>query len=638
MFRRFRQITDWIGAQFQLLRSKRWAKWAVQVFIAALFTSAIGSINLDNIEAYFYDLRFRLRPDPTPSGQVEIVLMDNATVQQIGSIPQYSDYKVVLERIIAQKPKAIVIVPPLNATGDIEDDLGMLASAPEGSQEDALALAKVIAGFPQTYQLTYKFKLAGQIENYKLGPPFQFVPTVTFTKSVDGTLFAKDGVSRRAFVSYQEQPLGPLALLRILRDEEVPANDIRGQFDVYDSRQVYIDFARSEALSRTKFEDLLTGPAPEGRFSDKLVFIGDDFGKTIKNYVPTPFSRDPGAIPLVDLHAHTMETFIRNSSPLPSPDWVRGVLLFLISLFTIRVVLSEHPLRGLTHLAMLTVSLVVIAQIAFVSTGFLVPMSHPLLGIFLCYYFFIPYRLIVENRRSWEYRQKHELLKQVEELKTNFISMMSHDLKTPIARIQGMTDLITRDGTPLSPNQREGLDHIRASSEDLLKFINAILNYAKIESEGVQLHLQSRDINQVIKDVVRQHEFLARLKHITIQSDLEPLFPIRMDPELIRQVISNLVENAIKYSPENTQVTITSQEVDGFVRVTVADQGAGIAADDLPNVFMKFFRSKAAKSSPVKGSGLGLYLAKYFVELHKGQISVQSVPKQGTSFSVDLPL
>lgn len=84
----------------------------------------------------------------------------------------------------------------------------------------------------------------------------------------------------------------------------------------------------------------------------------------------------------------------------------------------------------------------------------------------------------------------------------------------------------------------------------------------------------------------------------------------------MRQVLSNLVENAIKYSAEETKVLVSTEERDGWVVVQVADQGPGIPTDELPNVFMKFFRSKNAKSSPIKGSGLGLYLAKYFTELH----------------------
>jgi signal transduction histidine kinase len=245
--------------------------------------------------------------------------------------------------------------------------------------------------------------------------------------------------------------------------------------------------------------------------------------------------------------------------------------------------------------------------------------------------------LIIENRRSWEYYEKNRLLKQVEELKTNFISMMSHDLKTPIARIKGMTDVILADAQSVSVPQREAVDTIRTSSDDLLKFINSILNYAKIEFQGVELHWQSKDPNNLMTDVIKKHEFLAQLKKMKIQSELEPLFPIKMDPDLMRQVLSNILENAIKYAPEQTQISVKTYEKDGFVLFVIADQGPGIPAQELPHLFTKFYRSANAKSSPIKGSGLGLYLAKYFTELHQGQIFVESSSSQGTIFTVQLP-
>lgn len=645
--------TSWLSSLFSSWRENRYATWALQLLMSLIFASIISQFNLDTIEALSFDLRLRFRPNPTPSGQIELVLMNQTTVEKLGGVPTYKHYAEALGAIIAQGPRAIVVLPALNRSGDIEDDKGLLGSSPEGPPEEALELAQVLRSFPHLYQLSYKFKLRGQNDDYKLGPPLDFVPVLSFSKSADATLFAKDGVTRRAFVSYQEQPLGPVFLAGLVNgDQALSPSQIRGQFDVYDSRQIFIDFLQPGSFSVTAFERLLknssesplganateTNAVETNRFTGKIVFIGDDFGKTIKNYVATPHSRDPGSMTALELQAHTVETFIRNTAPVPSPDWVRQLLLLIIAFVTIRIVLSEHPLQGLTHLFLMTFSFAILSYLIFWSTGLLIPMAHPLLGIFLCYYFFIPYRLIMENRKSWEYYQKNQLLKQVEELKTNFISMMSHDLKTPIARIQGMADVITKDTNHLSPPQQEAIDHIRTSSEDLHKFINTILNYARIESEGVALHLQSKDINELIKDVIRKHDFLAKVKHISVVTNFEPLFPIRVDPELIKQVISNLIENAIKYSSDGSQVIVTTRESDAFVRIEVKDGGQGIDEADLPNVFMKFFRSKAVKSSPIKGSGLGLYLAKYFVELHKGQISVQSVQGQGSTFTVDLPL
>ena len=214
--------------------------------------------------------------------------------------------------------------------------------------------------------------------------------------------------------------------------------------------------------------------------------------------------------------------------------------------------------------------------------------------------------------------------------------MMSHDLKTPLARIIGMTEVIHKDTQQLSSNQRDALDTIQSSSDDLLKFINAILQYGQIETQGVELHKQSKDINKLLSEVIKKHEFLARVKKIKIIQELEPLFPVAVDPELIKQVFSNLLENAIKYSPDDSTVWVRSREDGDKLLVEFKDQGIGIPAVDLPNIFMKFFRTSNVKTSTIKGSGLGLYLAQYFVQLHKGQITVHSEPEQGSQFIVEL--
>ena len=624
----------------------------IHLIVAAIITAVILQIDLDYFEAFFFDFRFRISPRPRPSGNIELVQMDQTTVDILKSIPSFKHYDDLAKVLIKEGPLAIVFVTPLSRNGNISSDKALLAGAPDGTNEEAMGLAETLASFPHTYQLTEFLKLRGEPENtFKLAPPLDNVKVLCAYRTVDTTLFAKDSVARRAFVTYQEQPLGafylstfvnliknPGSQLKSGPELEVMAKDVKGQFDVYDSRQIYTDYLTPGSFPITKFESVLRLSFPKGRFKNKIVLIGDDFGKSIRNYSATPFSRDPGAMVALETHAHIIDTFIRNSAPIPSPEWVKIFFVFLITFVTIRVVLSEHPLRGLWILGTMLTLFLGFSFFMFRPFGILIPMAHPLISTFLCYYFLIPYRLIVENRRSWEYYQKNQILKQVEELKTNFISMMSHDIKTPIARIQGMTDVITRDVTPLSGSQREAIDHIRASSDDLLKFINTILNYAKIESEGVELHLQGKDINDLLAEVIKKHEFLAKLRHIEIIQELEPMFPIRVDPDLMKQVLSNLVENAIKYSPDNSKVLVTSSEVDGFLRVEVSDQGQGIPPDELPNVFMKFFRSKNAKSSKVKGSGLGLYLAKYFVELHNGKISVTSESGSGSTFTVELPI
>ena len=555
---------------------------------------------------------------------IELVYIRPSTILKYKGIPNASVQNELLIRILDQHPKAVVYDFNLDETS--------------GSIEDKNQWEDTIISHPNVFVGTSNTPMKGEESQLYLRDPLEKVKAVPYPKTSDNLNFAKDRVSRRIMLTYQNSPMLQVQLAAMFNPAVANPDNIRGRFNFYDTDQSYIDYGRPGAFSADNFEGVTATNANLSRFKDKIVLIGTDLELDETQYAATPFDRKPSAMPRAELQANAIETLIRNSGPIKAPPFINWILIALVSLLTVHVVLTSKPAQGLLIVGGTILSLMLMAYIAFWPFGIWLTIAQPLLAIFLCYYFFIPYRLIVENRRSWEYYQKNKLLSQVEELKSNFISMMSHDLKTPIARIQGMSDVILTDATPLSSQQREAVDTIKHSSDDLLKFINAILNYGRIESEGVQLHLQSRDINQLLKDVIRKHEFLAKIKRIQIVSELEPLFPISVDPELMKQVLSNLIENAIKYSPEDTKILVSSEERDNKIVVQVADQGPGIPPEELSNIFMKFFRSKNTKSSPIKGSGLGLYLAKYFTELHKGAIFVESSIGNGSTFTVELPI
>lgn len=508
----------------------------------------------------------------------------------------------------------------------------------EGDLAEKLIFNRVASETSHLYFLTDEMEMQGEARPPTLPPPFENLNYASAPKVTDNVNFAKDGVSRRFMTSYQNNVLFHPKIAAWYNKEISDIQEIRGQFNFMDSTQGYVYYFKPGSFPTYKFEDLLTGKVPIDSLKNKIILIGTDTGKFPKEYVSTPYSHDVKAMTSIEYHANVFQTLIENKAPYKTPHWVMVLITFLISFITIYTVFKLPPAKGLFVLIATMISLAVIYISLFSILNIWADFSHPLLTIFICYYFFIPYRLIKENRISWEYIQRHKLLKQVEELKTNFISMMSHDLKTPIARIQGMTEVITSDSQPLSVAQHEAIDHIKSSADDLLGFINSILQYGRIESQNLELNLHSKDINNVLIEVIKKHEFFAKVKKIKIQSNLEPLFPIQVDPDLMRQVFSNLLENAIKYSPENSTVSIESKEENNTILIDFKDQGIGINNEDLPNIFMKFFRSHQVKISNIKGSGLGLYLAYYFTELHHGKITVESHIGKGSVFRVSLPI
>lgn len=602
---------------------KRITFFVLKIFFSLALTTILSSMKLDYFESFFYDLRIRTRLTTPTSGKIALTVLTPKDIEAFQSQVTPEILTTLLTTIEKQNPRFII--------------LNLDTKKIEGTFENKLRFSKWAATLPNFFVTSDELVLKGA-QKLALPAPFHDLPVVPAPKTLDAKIYARDNVTRRMFISYQGQALLHANVAAAFNPSVKDLDNIHNQFELANSQQLFIDYHPHGTYPRFSFSDIISAQPKDDVFKDKIVIVGNDTELSSDDYVQSPYSREIANMSTSEMQANMFDTVIMNSAPsLPKP-WVSWVLTFLISIFTIHVVLSMKPSKGLLLLGQVFLAFVIVCYFGFWLKGWWIPMAKPILAVFLCYYFFIPYRLIVENRRSWEYYQKNKLLSQVEELKTNFISMMSHDLKTPIARIQGMTDVILSDAQHISTQQREAVDTIKHSADDLLKFISAILNYGRIESEGVQLHLQSKDINTLLQEVVRKHEFLAKVKRIQIVSELEPMFPIPMDADLMKQVLSNLVENAIKYSPEDTKIMVSSEEQNDKIVIQVADQGPGIPADELPNIFMKFFRSKNAKSSPIKGSGLGLYLAKYFTELHKGSLSVESNYGNGSTFTVELPM
>lgn len=615
----------------------QWAQLLLKLIFALAASAVVSSFKLDFIESSLYDFRFRTESflgfNKIQNPQTILIHITSKTIERYQGFPTYKDHTDFISKLELLKPKYI-LYDFRTKDGDLRD-IG--TGNPKTDLLDKQLFATTAGQSTGFHILTDELEMKGEAGKTKLNEPLSKLNVSPAAKTYDSILFAKDGVSRRLMISYQDQKLLYPVIASYYNPEIQNIEKIRGQFELLDSNQAYVRFHPAGAFPSFTFEDVIDQKIPAHLLEGKIVILGTDTGKSAKEYVTTPFSREVNAMTTSEYHANVFQTLIDNNSPIRLPNWFNVFITSLISILTVYVVLALKPSRGLLILLLALLTLVTIAFSIFILFGLWIDLAHPFLAIFLCYYFFIPYRLIKENRRSWEYYQKNKLLSQVEELKTNFISMMSHDLKTPIARIQGMTEVISNDPQPLSTHQREAVDTIQSSSDDLLKFINSILQYGRIESQGLELNLQSKDVNQLLKDVIKKHEFLSKVKKIKIEQALEPLFPITIDPDLMRQVFSNLLENAIKYSPEDSVVFISTKEVDNQLLIEFKDFGIGIPAADLPNIFMKFFRSHNVKTSTIKGSGLGLYLANYFTELHKGKIAVISAPSNGSTFTVLLP-
>ncbi len=264
-----------------------------------------------------------------------------------------------------------------------------------------------------------------------------------------------------------------------------------------------------------------------------------------------------------------------------------------------------------------------------------VPIQAVLVQLGATYISFLSYHLAVKDNLNWRLEQEKIYFTQVDQMKHNFISLFSHDLKTPIAKIQAICDRLI--ATHLDSTLRKDLVSLRLESAELHKYIEKILQISRVESTDFKLRKEGSDINEIILQVIEQLKPLAIEKSIRLDTKLEPMFLIEIDSILIREVIINLVENAIKYTPSGGTVLIFSREENNLGQIIVTATGVGIAPSEQSKVFGKFVRGQHQEML-TKGTGLGLYLVKYFIELHGGSIRLESELGKGTSIEFSLPV
>ncbi len=250
--------------------------------------------------------------------------------------------------------------------------------------------------------------------------------------------------------------------------------------------------------------------------------------------------------------------------------------------------------------------------------------------------------LLANNARLFEYATLYRKLQEVDEMKDEFISMASHELRTPVTGIRGYVSMML-EGTlgPVSDKARDGLKIVQSAADRLAVLVDDLLNVSRIEQGRMKIEPKPTEAGQIIKAIVAELKVQADEKKLSLEykPHLAALPLVAIDSERFKQVLINLIGNAIKYTLHGGVEVVTEEKDSGkTLEIRVKDTGIGMSAKDRERLFQKFYRVQNDQTKTIAGTGLGLWITKQIVELMKGSIAVDSIENVGTQITLNFPI
>lgn len=317
-----------------------------------------------------------------------------------------------------------------------------------------------------------------------------------------------------------------------------------------------------------------------------------------------------------------------------------GVYPFYYIFFPVFAILITYAITEKNlFVAVIATDLLIATILILVFTFLFFPeISFGLIGKIIIFSLLMIFCWLLLNHTHQETKRKEEA-ERISKLKTEFISIVSHQLRTPLAAIRGYAGML-KDGDygPLPENTKTPIGYIHDSSVSMIKMVNGLLSITRLERGKVELKIQDVSIDELVQECINDVELTAKEKGLYLKYNKpKKIITIKGDPEKIKQAVINIINNALLYTPKGG-VTVKISLLGEFINISIKDTGIGINEEDLGKIFQSFTRGKRGVELYTQGTGLGLYVAKSFIEMHNGKINVSSKGiNKGSVFEIIIP-
>jgi len=567
------------------------------------------------IDNYAYDWMFRLNP-PAPAPAHSIILaIDDATFNSMGGVGGYrAMWTQAFELVKRANPKAVA--------------LDVVLTDPWKDPADDQRLDRAMEG-------VHNLVLAAHLENGRWEDPLPLFRKHAAAVGHDGAdELSADGVTRE--IPLEERTATErhwsLALEAFRLDRGTPILESPGDLQVGSE---VIPAARAGAVGRpvrvlytrqpipsVSLKDAIDHPELAKRFNGKVVFIGVTSISATYDRVATPYGQ--GRIPGVEVHAQLFETLERGRFLTDASDL--AVLGFCLAAGILAGLIFAFLSGWMAYAA--AGALVIAASAApflIFREGVVFPFFGPLASAWLTAIAAASYQHFVVRRALRDSETERQRYQQA-------IHFVTHEMRTPLTAIQGSSELMGRYN--LSEEKRKQIaEMINMESKRLARMIQTFLDVERLSDGQMELKHEPFGVCALVEACLKRVRPIAERKNIRIETQqLEG--SLEGDRELMEYAIYNLLTNAVKYSPPDTQITVACRTQGSQLRLSVQDQGIGMDAKELRQIFQKFYRTKRAEASGEAGTGIGLSIVEQIVHHHGGRMEVSSEPGRGSCFTV----